>query len=244
MNLLGTLAKVAVGVMLARGAGRMIRGGGGGGGLGDLMGGLTRGGGAGDLLGGLLGGLAGGRAQGQGGGLGDLLGGVLSGGGTRASGGLGGLGELLESLGGAQRGQGGLGQMFNRAMAGESLPRQSAEVDQEATVLIRAMINAAKSDGAVDPDEQRQILGQLGELGSEELEFVRQELARPLDFDGFLREIPAGLEAQVYLMSLLAIKLDSDAEVNYLDRLARATGLSPEAVNQIHGQVGVPALYR
>lgn len=90
MNLLGTLAKVAVGVMLARGAGRMIRGGGGGGGLGDLMGGLTRGGGAGDLLGGLLGGLAGGRAQGQGGGLGDLLGGVLSGGGSRASGGLGG----------------------------------------------------------------------------------------------------------------------------------------------------------
>ena len=251
MNLLGTLAKVAVGVMLARGAGRMIRGGGGGGGtagngggLGDLMGGLTRGGGAGDLLGGLLGGLAGGRAQGQGGGLGDLLGGVLSGGGSRASGGLGGLGELLEGLGGAQRGQGGLGQMFNRAMAGEALPSPSAEVDQEATVLIRAMINAAKSDGAVDPDEQRQILGQLGELGGEELEFVRRELASPLDLDGFLREIPAGLEAQVYLMSLLAIKLDSNAEVQYLDRLARATGLSPETVNQIHGQVGVPPLYR
>ncbi|MCB1915692.1 MAG: tellurite resistance TerB family protein [Rhodocyclaceae bacterium] len=254
MNLLGTLAKVAVGVMLARGAGRMMRGGGStgggstdgdsaGGGLGDLMGGLTRGGGAGDLLGGLLGGLAGGRGQ-SGGGLGDLLGGVLSGGGAAGGAGeLGGLGGLLESLGGARSGGGGLGQMFNRAMAGETTPTPSAEVNQEAALLIRAMINAAKSDGSVDAEEQGLILEQLGEVGSEELEFVRQELARPLDEQDFLRSIPRGLAPQVYLMSLLAIKLDSNAEVGYLDRLARATGLTPETVNGIHARVGVPALY-
>ena len=160
MNLLGTLAKVAVGVMLARGAGRMMRGGGStgggstdgdsaGGGLGDLMGGLTRGGGAGDLLGGLLGGLAGGRGQ-SGGGLGDLLGGVLSGGGAAGGAGeLGGLGGLLESLGGARSGGGGLGQMFNRggrggrgrgASAGAG-PQRGADV--EATLTLD-FVDAAK----------------------------------------------------------------------------------------------------
>ncbi len=256
MNLLGTLAKVAVGVMLARGAGRMMRGGGGasggggaagrsaGGGLGDLIGGLGGGGGAGDLLGGLLGslagGLAGGRAQGPGGGLGDLLGSVLSGGGSSGS---GGLGDLLDSLGGGQRGSGGFGQMFNRAMAGD-VTEPSAEVHRDAGILLQAMINAAKSDGAVDPDEQRQILEHLSDVGADERDFVRQELSRPADLDGFLRSIPQQLGPQVYLMSLLAIKLDSNAEVRYLDRLAQATGLTPESVNEIHAQVGVPPLYR
>ncbi|UWR27846.1 tellurite resistance TerB family protein [Sulfitobacter sp. S223] len=117
MSLMKTLAKVAVGVAVAKGASAMMKNGQRGstsqaGGLGGLLGGLTGGsaGGAGGL-GGMLGGLTGGSAGGAGG-LQDMLGGLLGGGAAGGSTGSGGLGGLLESLGGAQGGagsQGGLG---------------------------------------------------------------------------------------------------------------------------------------
>lgn len=261
MDLVKTLAKVAMGVILARGAGKMMnrggggevgadRQGGGGGGLGGLLDGLTGGGAqrqgggsSGGLggLGGLLGGLLGGGGGRSGGGLGDLLGGVLSGGGSQA----GGLGGLLDSLGGGQAraGGGGLGGMLNQALAGEGVPDASADQQAEAEVLLRAMINAAKCDGTIDATEQKKILEQLGDVTQEEISFVRTEMAQPLDLEGFIRSVPQGLEQQVYLMSLLGIDLDSQAEAQYLDRLAKGMGLSPEATNQIHAKAGVPSLY-
>lgn len=125
MSLMKTLAKVAIGVAVAKGANSMMKGGGGG--LGGLLGGggaSTAGGGLGGLLGGLTGG-AGNAGTGQphggahspAGGLEGMLGGLLGGGGAAAggTGGMsGGLGGLLEQLGGAggaagAAGAGGLG---------------------------------------------------------------------------------------------------------------------------------------
>lgn len=102
MSLMKTLAKVAVGVALAKGAGSMMKGGAGGsgGGLGGMLAGLAGGGagGAGGGLASMLGGAAGGT-----GGLGALLGGGAQGGSL----GQGGLGGLLEQLGGGAGGQSG-----------------------------------------------------------------------------------------------------------------------------------------
>lgn len=117
MSLMKTLAKVAVGVALAKGASSMMKGGGaqggGAGGLGGLLGGLAGGaggGGAANLLQGLAGGGAGG------GGLGALLGGGAQGGAL----GQGGLGGLLEQLGGAGGGgqAGGLQNMLGGLAGG------------------------------------------------------------------------------------------------------------------------------
>ncbi|NNK15397.1 MAG: tellurite resistance TerB family protein [Sulfitobacter sp.] len=107
MSLMKTLAKVAVGVAVAKGAQSMMKR-------------SAQGGGSGGGLGGLLGGLAGGAAGGSrphggahstGGGLEDMLGGLLGGGaGSKAGGGMpGGLGGLLEQLGGSGGAGGGLG---------------------------------------------------------------------------------------------------------------------------------------
>jgi len=96
-----TLAKVAVGVAIAKGAGAVMN-------RSQQSGSTSQAGGLGGLLGGLTGGTS--ATAGQTGGLQDMLGGLLGGGAT--SGGLasGGLGGLLENLGGAQSGsQGGLG---------------------------------------------------------------------------------------------------------------------------------------
>ncbi|MEM7084411.1 MAG: tellurite resistance TerB family protein [Pseudomonadota bacterium] len=201
------------------------------GGLGGLLENLTKGSSSSHSSGSLanvLGSVLGGRAQGQSG---------------------GGLGDLLEQLGGGQRasqaGSGSLGDLLNSAF-GQSqrrAPEPSSTQNDHAELLLRGMLNAAKSDGQFDEAEQRKLLEHLGDVSDEERAFVHKEMARPLDLDEFVRAIPRGLEQQVYVMSLLGIELDSQAEAQYLDQLARGLGMSPEQVNAIHQQVGVPALY-
>ncbi len=272
MSLMGTLGKVAMGVIVAKGVGKVMGGAGGaGGGLGGLLGGLTggQGGSTGGGLGGLLGGLTGGQGGAQSGGLGGMLGGLMGGNNAQAgnqAGGLGGLlaglaggqagggaaagglGGLLGSLGGATAPQQGsstpdFGSMFNDALQGKE-PEQVSQTDEEnAAILLRAMISAAKADGELDSEEQRKITEHLGDVSEEEAAFVRNELQAPLDLDGLVASVPSGLEQQVYLMSLMAIDLDSKEEAVYLDSLRKGLNISEQVSNQIHEKLGAPQLY-
>ncbi len=105
------------------------------------------------------------------------------------------------------------------------------------------MVNAAKSDGAVDQKEQEKIVGQLGDIGQEEAAFIRSEMSQPLDIQGFIKSVPRGMEQQVYLLSLMSIDLDSKAEAQYLDTLAQGLNISNSVSNQLHTEVGAPLLY-
>lgn len=284
MSLMGTLAKVAIGVAVAKGASTLARSAGSsssgrtstaGGGLGDMMGAILGGGSAaggsvagglgglldelggmgstgstqragtktrrstssrqpdlGDLLGQLTGAKTGSTASG---GLGDLLGSLATAG---AAGGIGGL------LGGMLSG-GGLGNSLNSALANGGEPDAAPAPAQElaAALLLKAMIQAAKADGQIDADEQAKLMGRLGEVTEAEKAFVQKELAAPVDVEGLAAQIPEGLEAQAYTMSVMAIDLDSQAEAQYLHQLATALGLQPVEVNHIHDQLGVPKLY-
>lgn len=230
----------------------------------------TQGGSMGDLLGGLLGGGA--RQQPQsGGGIGDLLGSLISGGQTqqRQAPSGGDMGDLLGSLlggGGEQSGgmggAGGLGGLLGGALTKyaqaqnadapthghencDHLPIgiDSAQATDQATLIIRAMINAAKSDGSIDEAEQEKIIGKLGDVSQAEADFVRAEFRAPLDVNGFVRSIPRGMEQQIYAVSLMAIDLDSNKEAHYLDALAKGLGINQSIANQIHEQLGAPTLY-
>jgi len=228
MNLVGTLGKMLLSGALSKG---------GAGGLGGLLGGLAggqggAGGGLGDLLGQLQGQQGGAAKGGAGGLLGALLGGgAAAAGGAAQSGGAGGMGALL----GSALGQGAPG-------VGQAPPATSEQSDQ-AALLIRAMVNAAKCDGAVDEQEQQKIVGKLGDIGPEEAAFIRAEMQAPLDVAGFVRSVPRGLEQQVYVLSLMTVNLDSKAEADYLDQLAKGLNINEQASNQLHEQLGVPQLY-
>jgi len=283
MSWMGTLAKVGMGVMVAKGVGKMMTnqgGGAGGGGLGGMLGGMMggqSGGGLGGMLGGgqsggglggMLGGAMGGGQQRGGGGIGDVLGGLMGGG--AAAGGLGsilagrggggaqqsgGLGGLIDSLGGggAPQGgavppapqQGGFGGALNSAFENFGEPEQAPTPSQEdaAKVMLRAMLSAAKSDGQIDDGEKEKILGHLGDISQDEMEFVRAELSAPLDVEGLVNDIPKGMEQQAYLMSVMAIDLDSADEARYLDGLAKSLGIDPQTCNAIHEKLGAPNLY-
>lgn len=227
------------------------------------------GGGLGDALGGLLGG--GQRPPpppGAGGGLGSVLGSMLGGG---QSGGLGGLGSILGHLAGGGQSQGGgipwsvlaglamtgfnmlgkrnAGQSSGLADAAllppgaEAAPAEAvAQLNQQAITLIKAMLNAAKADGQIDQQEQQNIVGKLADLGPQEAAFIKDEIARPLNME-FLEQVQQGMASNVYMMSLMAINLDTDAEVQYMQRLAQALGLDPQTVNGLHQQLGIVPLY-
>jgi len=117
------------------------------------------------------------------------------------------------------------------------------QANDQATLIIRAMINAAKSDGSIDKAEQEKVIGKLGDVTQDEVNFVRSEFQAPLDVDGFVRSIPRGMEQQIYAVSLMAIDLDSNKEAHYLDQLAKGLNIQPQIANQIHEQLGAPILY-
>ena len=230
------------------------------GGLQDIMGDLLGGkGSSSGGLGGLLDGLAGNNpetsTQPRRGGLDDVitqtdnsggLGGLLE---QLAGGkGGGGLGDLLGQLAGgsAAGGGGNFGDMLNQALTKSSAPKPQPTRGQEvaAGLMLKAMIQAAKADGKVDAGERDKLLDKLGDVSAAEREFVQREMAAPLDSEGLARQVPRGLENQVYAMSVLGIDLDVTEEAQYLHQFASHLQIGKETVNHIHDKFGVPRLYR
>jgi uncharacterized membrane protein YebE (DUF533 family) len=105
-----------------------------------------------------------------------------------------------------------------------------------AKLTLRAMINAAKADGAIDQTEKARLFDRLGQvtLTEEEKAFLFDELAKPIDTDGLVAAVGSPqAAAHVYAASLLAIDVDQPAEQRYLDDLARRLNLAPELAAEI-----------
>lgn len=231
------------------------------------------GGGLGGLLDMAAGALSGGRSAGgtQGGGLGDLAGMLLGGRRSGASGGAGGLGDLAGMLlGGGRRNTrggasgGGMAILGTLAMAAfkhwqqsqsagaaaampAMAPQQFAELTspQAETLVLRAMISAAKADGQIDDEEIQRIVGKIDDDGvsAEEKQFITDELRAPLNLQALVADVPDALVGtQVYAASLLAINLDTEAERNYLRTLAQMLQLDASAVERLHSLTGAPQL--
>lgn len=158
----------------------------------------------------------------------------------------GGLEDLLAGTGGAAGG--GLGGLLESVLGGAgptTLPEPKARQQELAAALaLRAMVQAVKCDGELDAAEKRKLMDQIGEATREEVAFIDAELQRPVDVAGLARQVPNGMEEQVYLVSLMAINLDQQGEAAYLDALAKALELSPQEVNGLHDRMGAPRMYR
>jgi uncharacterized membrane protein YebE (DUF533 family) len=156
----------------------------------------------------------------------------------------GGMGDLLGNLMGnnsTQKNDNGLGDLLGSALAGGNIdPTPSQE--EQARIILKAMIHAAKADGTMDREEQAKITEHIGEVTQEELEFVKDEMNSPLDLQGVI-DSSKGIESEVYLASLMTINLDSQEEAKYLDGLARGLGISQQAANEFHEKIGAPKLY-
>jgi uncharacterized membrane protein YebE (DUF533 family) len=230
--------------------------------LGTVLGGRARGrstgGGVGDILrgdpsGGASPGGARRGAAGGGGGLDDLLGGALGGGGAQRPGGkqLGGAGmAILATI--AMAALRNWGQSRNTALGLTGADANVAADDVEAMtgpeteqLVLRAMIAAAKADGAIDEGEIQRIVGRIDDDGVSptEKQFLLAELRKPLDLRSLVESVPStAVAAQVYSASLLAMDVDSEAEAAYLRRLAAELGLDAATVARLHQLTGAPGV--
>jgi uncharacterized membrane protein YebE (DUF533 family) len=184
------------------------------------------------------------------GGVGALAGALLGGSGGAVKGALGGgamalLGGLALSALGRSQPAPDAGQPAQQPPLGLRPARDAAEaerLDQTATLILAAMINAAKADGQVDQEELQRIVGKLRKAGAEAeaMQFVMSELRKPMDLEGLIRDVPdQQVAVQLYAASLLAIEVDTEAERQYLRRLAHGLGLDAGVVRRVHECLGM-----
>lgn len=121
------------------------------------------------------------------------------------------------------------------------IPTSVPDPGETAKIVIQAMISAASADGDIDDQEKTTILKKVeeAELTDEEHAFLKDELAHPKTVE----EIAAGvtnssMAQQVYIASLLAIEVDTEAERAHMSKLAILLGLDANVIALLHQATG------
>ena len=120
--------------------------------------------------------------------------------------------------------------------------QQPAQLQEEAAILIRAMLNAARADGRMDQDEEQKILRLIGQPTPEVVSFIRAEFEKPVNVRDFAWSVPLGMEEKVYTVSLAAITLDDRSESDYLKQLSHGLRLNPQTCAAIHQRYGATVI--
>ena len=120
---------------------------------------------------------------------------------------------------------------------------EQAQLENQAQLMLRAMINAAKADGQIDQDEVQRVIGRLDEAGADKSarDFVMAAMTKPMETEAIVAAAKGNpqLAAELYGASLLAIKVDSPAEEEYLKNFSASLGLAPQAVNNLEKSMGL-----
>lgn len=161
--------------------------------------------------------------------------------------------------GGAARSSSGIGGMIqdvaNRLTGGASSPSGASAVpssaapdtleeeraaealsDERALLLIRAMITAAYSDGALSQDERARIMQEIDEADGdlEDRRTMEREIANPRPLDDLLGQVHGPeLAQQFYLASRAAVDGDTDQNRSYLAGLRQRLGLSEQEAAEV-----------
>lgn len=236
MSFIKTLATLAVGFVAAKGVQKFQQSGGLAG-MKDALRGAGQPGGMADQMGAMATklGLPGGAA-----GMRDMMGKFGTGAAQATEQAEAGMGSLMSAMSGAAAaGAKGVGDMLGAITGATPL---GAAAEESAKLMIRAMIQAAKSDGEIDAEERATILSHLKDASEEEIAYVKAELDAPIDIAGLAAAVGEGAKAQVYSAALMAITVDTEAERAYLQGFATALGLDAATLATIHAGAGKPAL--
>lgn len=139
----------------------------------------------------------------------------------------------------AAKGGAAMSDMFDQLTKGTPI---GAASEENAKLLIRAMIEAAKADGEIDPDERARLMQHVKDASPAEVAFLEAAMDGPADLPGLLGSVGGVAKSQVYATSLSALKFDSESERTYLRNLASGLGLSDAERDGIHASMGLPPL--
>jgi uncharacterized membrane protein YebE (DUF533 family) len=127
------------------------------------------------------------------------------------------------------------------AGSGFTPPPQDAPAQHAlGTLMVRAMISAAKSDGQMDAQETQRIFGEMTSqnLSQAEKAFLMEEIGKPVDIDALAAQAQSPqVAAQVYTASAMVIDAQAPQETEYLRTLAQKLRLDPGLAAEIHQQL-------
>lgn len=153
------------------------------------------------------------------------------------------IGGMAGAMIGGRRLSGMLGGLKNQLSNDDdknSLQPEGSLTEADAALLIRVMANAAKADGEVSQSEVDAIMGELGEASEQERAYLQRELASPFtDVRTIAGSVPRQLGPEAYVVSLVAIQVDTDQESTYLAALADGLGLERDVIDAIHDDLQV-----
>ena len=112
----------------------------------------------------------------------------------------------------------------------------------ESLLLIRAMIAAANADNFIDKEEEQRIIDSARKSGfsDDDIQCLEDEIHRPWSmFELATGATTPELAKQVYIASVLAVDVDSEAETTYLRQLAGCLHLTNTDTAEIHAQLGI-----
>lgn len=112
--------------------------------------------------------------------------------------------------------------------------------NQHNTLILQAMIAAAKADGHIDSAEMARIEQALDNMGADQQvrQLVQQEMNKPLDPAEIARLAQSPQQAsEIYLASLIVADEQNFMEKAYLQELAKQLNLAQEVVAQLEQQV-------
>lgn len=112
----------------------------------------------------------------------------------------------------------------------------------QALLLVRAMVAAANADGSIDDDERKGMVGRLERAGASQAErdALAFELANPQKVESLASQVTTPeLAEQFYAVSLLSMKIDTDAEKAYLRNLPLLLNMGPQQVLLVQQKLGI-----
>jgi uncharacterized membrane protein YebE (DUF533 family) len=121
------------------------------------------------------------------------------------------------------------------APSGSGFEADAASNDQ-AALLIRAMIAAAAADGRIDDAERRKIMSGLDQAGldAEARQFLAGEFENPATIDDLAEASSSPEEAvRIYTAARIAVDIDTDAEHAFLAALADRLDIDDDLVVHI-----------
>jgi uncharacterized membrane protein YebE (DUF533 family) len=171
----------------------------------------------------------------SGGGLGSVLAKVAGAGALSVLAGL-----AVKALAGGGASSGGSASAAQPGLREAAVP--AVDPETLSMLCLRSMVAATKADGQVDDAEIQAVLQRMGQVAQDPQAraFLQAEFRKPLDLAEIVGPVrDPHTAAQVYAASLFAMRPDTRAEQAYLQKLAQALRLPPEAVARLHQMVGV-----
>ncbi len=116
---------------------------------------------------------------------------------------------------------------------------EESMTNDDVALFIRTMVSAAASDGQIDGEEQKKILGHLEQAGMDEgaMEFLAGEFNNPASIEDIVENVRTREQAtKVYTAARIAIEPDTREEQQFLSYLSQKLDLDTTLAAYIDAQ--------